>query len=45
MKVLPDMSLFTHEITHRDLEQMEPKVISLTPSDGGKLVILLHNST
>ena len=30
---------------HRDLEQMEPKVISLTPSEGGKLIILLHNST
>ena len=28
---------------HRDLEQMEPKVISLTPSEGGKLVVLLHN--
>ena len=27
----------------RDLEQMEPKMISLTPSEGGKLVILLHN--
>ena len=31
--------------SHRDLEQMEPNVISLTPSEGGKLVILLHNST
>ena len=30
---------------HRDLEQMEPKVISPIPSEGGKLVILLHNST
>jgi hypothetical protein len=28
-------------LNHRDLEQMEPKVISLTPSEGGKLVILL----
>jgi hypothetical protein len=32
-------------IIHRDLEQMEPKVISLTPSEGGKLVILLHHIT
>jgi hypothetical protein len=32
-------------IIHRDLEQMEPKVFLLTPSEGGKLVILLHNST
>ena len=32
-------------VCHRDLEQMEPKVISLTPFEGGKLVILLHNST
>jgi hypothetical protein len=31
-------------IDHRDLE-MEPKVILLTPSEGGKLVILLHNNT
>ena len=31
-------------VNHRDLEQMEPKVISLTPSEGGKLVILLYNS-
>ena len=37
--------LLNYEISHRDLEQMEPKVISLTPSEGGKLVILLHNST
>ena len=32
-------------LRHRDLEQMEPKVNSLTPFEGGKLVILLHNST
>ena len=31
--------------SHRDLEQMEPKVISLTPSEGRKVVILLHNIT
>ena len=29
-------------VRHRDLEQMEPKVIWLSPSEGGKLVIL-HN--
>ena len=32
-------------IDHRDPEQMEPKVISLTPSESVKLVVLLHNST
>ena len=33
------------KLEHRDLEHMEPKVISVTLSGGGKLVILLHNST
>jgi hypothetical protein len=35
----------TGMVGHRELEQMEPKVVLLTHSEGGKLVILLHNST